>query len=50
MKLKNLDDYLNERLKAEEFLEIKKQVEIEYRTLKALQEDLSHIVLKDVKD
>lgn len=50
MKLKKFDDYLKKRLDAEEISEIEKQAEIEYQSLKALQEDVSHIVTKYMKD
>ena len=44
MKLKKFDDYLEKRLNPVEIAEIEKQAAAEYESLKALQEDVAHIV------
>lgn len=44
MKLKKFDDYLKKRIDPQEISEIEHQVEVEFESLKALQEDISQFV------
>ena len=44
MKLKCFDDYLKKRLDSREIAKIERQAEMELESLKALQNDVSHVV------
>jgi transcriptional regulator with XRE-family HTH domain len=44
MKLKKFDDYLKKRLDSEEIAVIERQADMEFESLKALQEDVSRVL------